>query len=204
MNISIIVGGRFHAFNLAEQLNKNNNLKQLITTYPKYFVNKNYGIDKKKIQSLVFKEIVKRSFLNKIDRNINIIVRPYPSSKKNSYNRLKKFKNIKIKEYGKYLLRKNKYNEKIRFEYSFNRKIKQILESKIIISFGSTFNIESAYFIRLLNLHVQNKSIMEFFFIDFINFNYLTFFKSLKWTLARIIKLFFFSNHKVSKTQSVN
>ena len=66
MNISIIVGGRFHAFNLAEQLNNNNNLKQLITTYPKYFIKKNYGIDKKKIQSLVFKEIVQRSFLNKI------------------------------------------------------------------------------------------------------------------------------------------
>jgi glycosyltransferase involved in cell wall biosynthesis len=66
MNISIIVGGRFHAFNLAEQLNNNNNLKQLITTYPKYFIKKNYGIDKKKIQSLIFKEIVQRSFLNKI------------------------------------------------------------------------------------------------------------------------------------------
>ena len=48
MNISIIVGGRFHAFNLAEQLNNNNHLKQLITTYPKYFIKKNYGIDKKK------------------------------------------------------------------------------------------------------------------------------------------------------------
>ena len=92
--------------------------------------------------------------LNKIDRNINIVVRPYPSSKKNSYNQLKKFKNIKIKEYGKYLLRKNKYNEKIRFEYSFNRKIKQILESKIIISFGSTFNIEGAYFNKII-LHIN-------------------------------------------------
>ena len=66
MNISIIVGGRFHAFNLAEQLNNNNNLKQLITTYPKYFIKKNYGIDKKKIQSVILKEIIQRSFLNKI------------------------------------------------------------------------------------------------------------------------------------------
>ena len=66
MNISIIVGGRFHAFNLAEQLNNNNNLKQLITTYPKYFIKKNYGIDKKKIRSVILKEIVQRSFLNKI------------------------------------------------------------------------------------------------------------------------------------------
>ena len=66
MNISIIVGGRFHAFNLAEQLNNNKNLKQLITTYPKYFIKKNYGIDKKKIQSVILKEIIQRSFLNKI------------------------------------------------------------------------------------------------------------------------------------------
>ena len=66
MNISIIVGGRFHAFNLAEQLNNNNNLKQLITTYPKYFIKKNYGIDKKKIRSVILKEIVERSFLGKI------------------------------------------------------------------------------------------------------------------------------------------
>ena len=66
MNISIIVGGRFHAFNLAEQLNNNNNLKQLVTTYPKYFIKKNYGIDKKKIQSVILKEIIQRSFLNKI------------------------------------------------------------------------------------------------------------------------------------------
>ena len=66
MNISIIVGGRFHAFNLAEQLHNNNNLKQLITTYPKYFIKKNYGIDKKKIHSVILKEIVQRSFLNRI------------------------------------------------------------------------------------------------------------------------------------------
>ena len=65
MNISIIVGGRFHAFNLAEQLNKNNNLKQLITSYPKFFVNKNYKISKDKINSILIKEIVQRSFLYK-------------------------------------------------------------------------------------------------------------------------------------------
>ena len=34
MKIAIIVGGRFHAFNLAEQLNKFKLLDQLITSYP--------------------------------------------------------------------------------------------------------------------------------------------------------------------------
>ena len=40
MNISIIVGGRFHAFNLAEQLNKNGYLSQIITSYPKFYLKK--------------------------------------------------------------------------------------------------------------------------------------------------------------------
>ena len=66
MNISIIVGGRFHAFDLAKQLNKNNYLSQLITSYPKYYIKKKYGIDNSRIKSIFLKEIVQRSFLNKI------------------------------------------------------------------------------------------------------------------------------------------
>ena len=66
MNISIIVGGRFHAFDLAKQLNKNNYLNQLITSYPKYYIKKKYGIDNSRIKSIFLKEIVQRSFLNKI------------------------------------------------------------------------------------------------------------------------------------------
>ncbi len=66
MKISIIVGGRFHAFNLAEQLNKKNYLKQLITSYPKYFINKKFDISKDKIKSIYLKEIIQRSFINKI------------------------------------------------------------------------------------------------------------------------------------------
>ena len=52
MNISIIVGGRFHAFDLAKQLNKNNYLNQLITSYPKYYIKKKYGIDNSRIRSI--------------------------------------------------------------------------------------------------------------------------------------------------------
>ena len=55
MNISIIVGGRFHAFNLAEQLYKENHLKQLITSYPKYYVKNNFNIPKDKIESIFLK-----------------------------------------------------------------------------------------------------------------------------------------------------
>lgn len=66
MKISIIVGGRFHAFNLAEQLNKKKYLKQLITSYPKYFVNKKFEISKEQIKSIYLKELVQRSLINKI------------------------------------------------------------------------------------------------------------------------------------------
>ena len=47
MKVSIIVGGKFHAFNLAKELNLNGYLKQIITSYPKYSL-KNFQIEKKK------------------------------------------------------------------------------------------------------------------------------------------------------------
>ena len=37
LSISIIVGGRFHAFDLAEQLHKGQYLNNIVTTYPKFF-----------------------------------------------------------------------------------------------------------------------------------------------------------------------
>lgn len=65
MKISIVVGGRFHGFDLAEQLEKKSLLNQLITSYPKSYVIKNYNINEKKIISIIFKEIFSRG-LNKI------------------------------------------------------------------------------------------------------------------------------------------
>ena len=64
MKIAIIVGGRFHAFNLAEQIEKKKLLYKLITSYPKYFL-KNYKIDSQKIKSFYLKEVILR-FLNYI------------------------------------------------------------------------------------------------------------------------------------------
>tara|TARA_X000001036_G_scaffold440058_1_gene494063 strand:- start:1419 stop:2570 length:1152 start_codon:yes stop_codon:yes gene_type:complete len=63
MNITIIVGGRFHAFNLAQELNKKKYLNQLITSYPKYYIHNNFKIQKEKIKSLYLKEFIQRSFL---------------------------------------------------------------------------------------------------------------------------------------------
>ena len=65
MKITIVVGGKFHGFNLAEQLNNKSVLKSLITSYPKYSLQK-HGIEKEKVKSLLFKEILLKIF-NKIN-----------------------------------------------------------------------------------------------------------------------------------------
>jgi glycosyltransferase involved in cell wall biosynthesis len=57
----ISVGGRFHAFNLAQQLEKRRALKKLITSYPKFEVKK-YGIPPEKIGSVLIKEILERGW----------------------------------------------------------------------------------------------------------------------------------------------
>lgn len=65
MKISIIVGGKFHAFNLAEQINRKKYLQQIITSYPKSYLKK-YGVNKSIIDSIVLKEILLKIF-NKIN-----------------------------------------------------------------------------------------------------------------------------------------
>ncbi len=61
MKITISVPGRFHLFNLAQQLFKGDCLKLLITSYPKFEVVK-YGIPKEKIKSIIIKEILERGW----------------------------------------------------------------------------------------------------------------------------------------------
>jgi glycosyltransferase involved in cell wall biosynthesis len=61
MKVSIIAGGKFWAFNLAEALEKNKILSKLVTSYPKYLI-KNYKINNKRIKSFLLKEILIRFF----------------------------------------------------------------------------------------------------------------------------------------------
>jgi starch synthase len=51
MKTTVVVGGRWHAFDLASELNKRGHLHRLITNYPKWFVKK-WGIPTQKIISL--------------------------------------------------------------------------------------------------------------------------------------------------------
>jgi glycosyltransferase involved in cell wall biosynthesis len=61
MKVIISVGGRFHAFNLAQQLFKKQHLKKLITSYPKFEVEK-YGIPREKVEAVIIKEILGRGW----------------------------------------------------------------------------------------------------------------------------------------------
>lgn len=61
MRLTIIVGGRFHAFDLAYQLQQKNINFELITSYPKFIVNK-YYIDTNSVKSFFIKEFLKRFF----------------------------------------------------------------------------------------------------------------------------------------------
>ena len=73
MHVTISVGGRFHAFNLAQQLLKRGYLRRLITSYPKFVV-KQYGIPPSMVKSLVIKELLERGW------------RKLPASLRNAYN----------------------------------------------------------------------------------------------------------------------
>lgn len=61
MKVAISVIGRFHLFNLAQQLLKRGYLNQLITSYPKFEVVK-YGIPRNLISSVLIKEILERGW----------------------------------------------------------------------------------------------------------------------------------------------
>ena len=61
MKVSISVPGRFHAFELAKQLESQGHLQCLVTSYPKFEVKK-YGIPTRKVKSIVCKEIITRLY----------------------------------------------------------------------------------------------------------------------------------------------
>jgi glycosyltransferase involved in cell wall biosynthesis len=61
MRLTIIVGGRFHAFDLVIQLQKKRIPFVLITSYPRFFVKK-YNIKINHVKSIFIKEFLKRFF----------------------------------------------------------------------------------------------------------------------------------------------
>ncbi|PMB45143.1 glycosyl transferase group 1 [Fischerella thermalis CCMEE 5205] len=76
MKVCVSVWGRFHAFNLAQQLQKRGYLYKLISTYPAFAITK-YGIDQKLIHSLWQLEALSRGWYKlprwmRGDRNLQL------------------------------------------------------------------------------------------------------------------------------------
>mgnify|MGYP001596099386 CR=1 FL=1 len=76
MKVTVSVGGRFHIFNLAQQLFKRGYLQRFITSYPKFEVVK-YGIPRKFIKSILIKEIIQRSW-DKLPKFARDFIDPVP------------------------------------------------------------------------------------------------------------------------------
>jgi glycosyltransferase involved in cell wall biosynthesis len=60
VRVSIVVPGRWHAFDLARELGELGHLGQLITTYPKRIVRR-YGVDDQAVVSLASTEVLRRA-----------------------------------------------------------------------------------------------------------------------------------------------
>ncbi|MGI8502019.1 MAG: glycosyltransferase family 4 protein [Hassallia sp.] len=61
MKVAVSVFGRYHAFNLAQQLQNRGHLHKLISTYPTFAIKK-YGIESKLIHSIWHLEVLSRSW----------------------------------------------------------------------------------------------------------------------------------------------
>ena len=75
MKITISVGGKFHAFHLAKQLQKRGYLDRIFTPYPRFSV-RDLGIPQQKLNCLILKEVLERG-LCKIPYLCNKIEVPY-------------------------------------------------------------------------------------------------------------------------------
>lgn len=77
MKFTIFIRGRGWAFQLANSLNKKNNLDYIVTSYPK-FITQKYKIPKNKVKSVFILEIIVRGLrkINKFLKKIKIILNP--------------------------------------------------------------------------------------------------------------------------------
>lgn len=75
MKVSISCPGRFHSFNLAYQMERLGLLQQLITSYPSFEI-VNYGIPQSKTSTLVYWELLNRSWarISRITRTNRVLL----------------------------------------------------------------------------------------------------------------------------------
>lgn len=158
MKVTISVGGRFHAFQLAKYFQEMNILNELWTSYPSKIV-QDYGIQKKFIRTFILKEI--------IDRTFNFIFKRYPSPiiVKDLYDKwvsmfINKQSDIYIiwSSYGKYTIDKiRKYNK----------------DAIIIIERGSTHIQHQDKVLKKMGVTISSfvimKEVMEYSMADYIS-----------------------------------
>ena len=77
MKFTIFIRGRGWAFQLANSLNKKDNLDYIVTSYPK-FITQKYKIPKNKVKSVFILEIIVRGLrkINKFLNKIKIFLNP--------------------------------------------------------------------------------------------------------------------------------
>jgi len=61
VKVAVSVMGRFHAFDLAAELERRGHLQQLVTSYPRFFPAR-FGIPRRRISSVLSNEILRRGF----------------------------------------------------------------------------------------------------------------------------------------------
>jgi glycosyltransferase involved in cell wall biosynthesis len=93
MKVNVSVVGRFHAFDLAKELQKHNVLNRLITTYPKA-ITARWGVDKSLIKSEIFLELLRR-YGNKIPFFSNVFLNSFVK-KQHAKNSMKDLKECDI------------------------------------------------------------------------------------------------------------
>lgn len=168
MKVTIIVGGKFHAFNLAEQLEKNNYLNNLITSYPIWKIINRYKIKKKKIKSFFLKEIIERllillkleKYLNYFQFYLNLYFEYFATKKVD-------FKNIKIlvgwsgfslssfKKSKNYIIVKILERGSSHIEYQKN----------ILIEEYKKFNLNYLFDQKLVDKEVQEYELADYIFV---------------------------------------
>ncbi len=160
MKVSIIVGGRFHAFDLAEQLQKQGLLYQLVTTYPKSKV-QGFDIDEQKLITFPLIEYFKRG--------IHKFFGFYPLNfflsdlfDKMASKKIKKDADVYIIWAGMGL-------------HTINRIRKENPKAKIILERGSTHIVEQNELLKkiskkdLVDKRTIKKETQEYDLVDFIS-----------------------------------
>lgn len=158
MKITISVGGRFHAFALAKYFQDQGHLEQLLTSYPKFEVVK-YGIERKKVRSIIVKELIQRGY--------KFLFNKYPNAgfAADLYD---KIASVLINKKSDVYIIWSSYAE-----ITFNKLRKHNSSAVLIVERGSTHIVHQAETMIKLDFHINKrvikKELAEYSMADYIS-----------------------------------